>query len=159
MFGADVAMRQALGFFCRICQNALAFVAEREIHRRGDFLPNRGVPLNLLTNGFDRSVRAQESISKGFVFAQKTQKQVLSLNIGRPELAGFVAREEDDAPGFLRITFKHNALPPDVPAEEALGLLNPTENLFRSCSWPESGCCRTHYAIKLPPNPSTQTFL
>src|SRR5437773_11223297 len=34
----------------------------------------------------------------------------------RTELAGFVARKEDDAPGFLRISFKHKALPlPGLP--------------------------------------------
>src|SRR5262244_2566964 len=34
---------------------------------------------------------------------------MLRLDIGRPELAGLVACEKDDAPGFLRIAFKHNA--------------------------------------------------
>src|SRR5260370_19060669 len=159
MFGANVAVRQALGLFRGISQNPLAFVAERKINRSRDLLSNRGVTFNLLTDGFNRSVRTKESIRQGFIFAQEPQQQMLSLDVRRPELACFVARKEDDAPGFLVITFKHNALPPDVPAEEALGLLNPTENLFRSCSCPESGCCRTHYAIKLPPNPSTQTFL
>ena len=68
------------------------------------------MPLNLLADRLDRSMRAKEPIGQGLVFAQKSQKQVLSLNIGRPKLAGFVAREKNDAPGFLRIAFKHNAL-------------------------------------------------
>jgi hypothetical protein len=36
------------------------------------------------------------------------------LNIRRPELAGFIAREKDDAPRLLRITFKHMALSPEL---------------------------------------------
>src|SRR2546425_4492207 len=56
-------------------------------------------------------MRAQETIGQGFVFAQKPQQQVLGLNVGRAELAGLITRKEDDAPGFLRITFKHIALP------------------------------------------------
>src|SRR5262245_44559038 len=34
------------------------------------------------------------------------------LNIWRSELAGFIARKEDHAPGFLRIAFKHIAPSP-----------------------------------------------
>ena len=56
-------------------------------------------------------MRAQETIGQGFVFAQKPQQQVLRFNVGRAELAGLITRKEDDAPGFLRITFKHIALP------------------------------------------------
>ncbi len=67
---------------------------------------------DLFANGFDRGVRAQESVRQGFVFAQKSQQQVLGLDIGRAELTGFVARKKDDAPRFFRITFKHKALPP-----------------------------------------------
>src|ERR1044071_5822324 len=53
----------------------------------------------------------QEAIGQGLVFAQQTEQEVFGLNIRRAELAGFVACEKDDAPGFLRITFKHDALP------------------------------------------------
>src|ERR1700680_910494 len=54
---------------------------------------------------------AQETIGQGFIFAQESEKQVLSLDIGRPELAGFIACEKDHPPGLLRIAFKHNAFP------------------------------------------------
>ena len=68
--------------------------------------------LDLLADGFDRGMGPQETIGQGFVFAQESEKQVLRLDIRRPELAGFVACEKDDAPGFLRIAFKHNAPSP-----------------------------------------------
>ena len=113
MFGSDVPVRKALRFFRGIGQHALALIAQRKIHRGRDFFANGGVTLDLLADGFNRGVRTQESIGQGFVFAQEPQQQVLGLYIRRPELACFVARKKDDAPGFLRITFKHNALPPE----------------------------------------------
>src|SRR5882724_10088764 len=119
-------MRQALGFFRSVGENALALVAQREIDRSRDLFADRGVTFDLLANRFDRGMRAQEAIGQGLVFAQKSQKQMLSLDVRRPELAGFVAREKDDAPGFLRIAFKHNALPPDLPGRERTGLPDPT---------------------------------
>src|SRR5579862_4144015 len=67
--------------------------------------------LDLLADRLDRGMGPQKTIGQGFIFTQESKKQVLSLNIRRPELAGFVACEKDDAPGFLRIAFKHNALP------------------------------------------------
>ena len=75
---------------------------------------------DLLADRLNRGMGAQEPIGQGFVFAQESQKEVLSLDIRRPELAGFVACEKDDAPGFLRIAFKHNALPLDLPGQEEL---------------------------------------
>ena len=63
MLGTDMFMTQAFGFFRAIRQHAFAFVAQRKIDRRRYFLPYRGMRLNLLANGFDRSVRAQETIS------------------------------------------------------------------------------------------------
>src|ERR1700720_1818155 len=60
----------------------------------------------------------QETIGQGFIFPQKPQKQVLSFDVGRTELAGLIARKEDDAPGFLRIALKHNALPLDPSGRE-----------------------------------------
>src|SRR5580698_7014994 len=87
---------------------------------------------NLLTDRLDRGVRAQETIGQGFVFAQKPQQQVLSLNIRRPELAGFIPREKDDAPCFLRIAFKHIAPSPLEPPRRTAGQNmrpSPTEPL------------------------------
>src|SRR5215469_15975602 len=75
---------------------------------------------NLLADGFYRGMRAQEPIGQGLVFAQKSKQKVLGLNIRRPELAGFIAREKDDAPCFLRITFEHIAPSPRVPPAASL---------------------------------------
>src|SRR2546426_1259996 len=112
MFCANVLVGKPLRFFRGVGQNSLAFIAQREVDRSGNFLPDCGMSFNLLANGFDRGMRAQETIGQGFVFAQESQQQVFRLNIRRPELAGLIARKEDDAPGFLRIAFKHIALPP-----------------------------------------------
>ena len=62
MFGADVLVAQALGFFSRIGQDALALVRERQIYRGGDFLANGGVRFNLLADRLHRSVRAQKTV-------------------------------------------------------------------------------------------------
>jgi hypothetical protein len=64
--------------------------------------------LDLFADGLDRGVGAQEAIGQGFVFAQKSEKQVFCLDVWRTELAGFVARKEDDAPRFFSISFKHD---------------------------------------------------
>src|SRR5580704_5561825 len=114
MFGAYVLVREALRFFRGIGEHALAFVAQRQVHGSGNLLTDRGVSFDLFANGFDRSVRTQKTIGQGFIFAQKSQQKVLRLNIRRPELAGFIAREKDDAPRLLRITFKHMALSPEL---------------------------------------------
>src|SRR5579872_4525838 len=73
------------------------------------------------------------------------------LNIRRPELAGFVAREKDDAPCLLRIAFKHMALSrvlgklsgstwrpcsSDLPCPSVNGAIDvPTATLFISQVW------------------------
>src|SRR5579864_1829136 len=130
MFGANVAVGKALGFLGGVGEHSLALVAEREIDGGGDLLADGGVTLDLLADRFHRGMRTEEPVGEGFVFAQKSQKQVLSFNIRRPELAGFVAREKDDAPGFLRIAFKHDALPLTFPVEK--------NRLSSTCRNPES---------------------
>src|SRR5271165_2539155 len=120
MFRADVAMRQALSFLGGISEDALALVAERKIDRGRDFFADGGVSLDLLADGLDRGVGPQETIRQGFVFAQESEKQMLSLDVRRPELAGFIACEKDYAPGFLRIAFEHSALPLTFPVEKHL---------------------------------------
>src|SRR5579864_87936 len=83
---------------------------------------------------------------------------MLRLDIRRPELAGFVACKENDAPCFLRIAFKHNALPLTFLVEKnccPLDLPNPTPGVYlRSIAM-----LSLHYAIKGPQNPSTETIL
>src|ERR1700757_2131169 len=109
--------------------------------------------LDLLADGLERSMGAQETIGQGLVFAQESEKKVLRLDIGRPELAGFVASEKDNAPGFLRIAFKHNAFPLTFRREN---LARPTDRT-QSCSY--SPLFYRHYAIKGPQNQSTETIL
>src|SRR5271169_107890 len=130
MFGTNVPVRQALRFFSGIGQHALALIAQRKVDRRRDFLSNRGVTLDLLADRFNRGMRAQEPIGQGLIFAQEPQQQVLGLDVRRPELACFVARKKDYAPGFLRITFKHNALSPWT------SLTSPTVLIMQSNSHP-----------------------
>src|SRR5262252_2426581 len=52
-------------------------------------------------------MRTQEAIGQSFVFAQEPKQEMFRLDIGRPELAGFIPRKENDAPCFLRVTLKH----------------------------------------------------
>ena len=83
MLGADVLVVQALRFFRAIGQHALALVAQRQIDRGRNLLPNRGVPFDLLADGFDRGMRAQEPVRQRLVFAQQSQQQVLRFDVRR----------------------------------------------------------------------------
>src|SRR5581483_4832617 len=132
MFRANMLMGKPLRLFGGIRQHALALIAQRQVNRGRHLLADRRVSFNLLADGFDRSMRTQESVGEGLIFAQKSQQQVLRLNVRRPELAGFVARKEYDAPGFLRVTFEHMPLPVGFAGGEGLwfGLK------LRSNPWP-----------------------
>src|SRR6266568_3564105 len=68
----------------------------------------------------------QQSPGQSFIFAQESQQQVLRLNVRRPNLTGLIPREEDHAPCFLSVTFKHNptanrknSLLPGTPERQA----------------------------------------
>ena len=111
MLGSNVRVRKALSLLGSVSQNPIALVAQREIDRGRDLLPDRGVFLNLLADGLDRGMRTQEPEGERFVFAQKSQQQVLRLYVGRTELTGLGARKDDDASCFLRIPFKHEPSP------------------------------------------------
>src|ERR1017187_7157217 len=114
MLGSNVLVRKALSLLGSISQNPLALVAPREIDRGRELLPDRGVSLNLLADGLDRGMRTQEPEGESFVFAQKSQQQVLRLYVRRTELTGLVARKEDDALCFLRVAFEHEPSPRQV---------------------------------------------
>src|SRR5882757_1449461 len=63
-------------------------------------------------------MRPQEAVRQCFVLTQKTEKQMLGLDIRRPKLTGFIAGKEDHPPRLLRIAFEHvppSSRPPRVP--------------------------------------------
>src|SRR5258708_39302187 len=99
---------------------------------------------------------AQETIGQGLVFAQEPEKQMLSLDIRRPELAGFVACEKYDAPRFLRIAFKHNAPAPGPSWPGRTLLARPAEprSLPTLHSYSSPTLCN-----QTDENPSTETIL
>ena len=68
--------------------------------------------LNLLSDGLNGGLGAQEAVGKGLVFPQEAEQQVLSFNIRTAKLTRLVAGEEDDAPCLLCITLKHGFLAP-----------------------------------------------
>src|SRR5215471_20273598 len=122
MLGANVLMAQAFGFLGGIGQHALALITQREIDRRGNFLPDGRVSFNLLANGFDRSMGPQKSVGQRFVFTQQAEKQVFGLNIRRAELACLIACKKDYAPGFLCVPLEHVPSPrmPSVTSAESI---------------------------------------
>jgi len=65
-------------------------------------------------------MRAQKAIGQGLVLAQQSEQQVFGLNVRRSKLAGLVARKENDAPRFLRITFEHIPIPPEFMRKAVL---------------------------------------
>ena len=66
--------------------------------------------VDFLADCIDRGYGGQHYLRQGRVLAQKAQQQAFRLNVGRAKLAGFVAREENDAPCLLCIALKHSCL-------------------------------------------------
>src|SRR5437762_13922074 len=93
MFGADVPMIETLSFFGGVCKNALTFVRKRQVDRCRNFLTNRRSTFDFLANALNRRMISQETVGQILILADQTQQQVLSLNRGAAELAGFVARD------------------------------------------------------------------
>src|ERR1019366_341087 len=122
MLGSNVLVRKALSLLGSVSQNPLALVAQREIDRGRELLPDSNVSFKLLADGLDRGMRTQESEGERFVFAQKSQQQVLRLYARRTELTGLGARKDDDASCFLRVPFKHEP-PPRQVLRSAVGLV------------------------------------
>ena len=62
VFRSNMFVRKTLRFLCRIREHAFAFIAQRQVHRCRDLLPNRGVSLDLLADRFNIRRRAQKPI-------------------------------------------------------------------------------------------------
>ncbi len=107
MLRADVLVIQALGFFGAIRQHTLALMAQRKIDRRRNFLPDRGVPFDLLSDGIHGRVRPQKPVGQLLIFTQEPEQKMLGFDVRAAELARFVPCEEDNAPRLFRITLKH----------------------------------------------------
>ncbi len=90
-------------------QNLLDLVAEGQLHRGGDPLPDRCPPFHLLADAFQRAVRAQKAIGQGLVLPQQAQQEVFALDVGAAVLAGLVAGEENHPPRLLRVALEHQA--------------------------------------------------
>jgi len=105
---ADVLVAQALRFFRRHVQDALAFRAQRHFHRSGNALADGDTGFNFFSDGFDRALLPQESICQRFVLAHQAEQQMLRLNVRTSILAGFVPGKKDDASRFFCISFEHD---------------------------------------------------
>src|SRR5215475_15467582 len=107
MLGTDVLVVEPLGFLGSICQNAFAFVAERQIHRRGYFLPWSSVPLDLFADRLHGRVRTKEAVCQRLVLAQQPQQQMFGLDIRTAEHARLIAAKEDGSSGLFVVSLEH----------------------------------------------------
>ena len=101
-------VRKPLCLFRRVGQHALALLAQGQVHRGRDSLPNRRSRLDLLADRLNRGVgRAQEAVGERFVFTEQAEQLVLRFYGGASKLAGFVAAKENHPTRLLRIPFEH----------------------------------------------------
>src|SRR4051794_3479481 len=109
MLCADMLVRKARGFFRRISKHTFPFVAERQVHGRGNFFVHNPEIFYLFMDSFYLALTAQETIGERFILTQQTEQKVLGLNIRAAKLAGLISGKKDYAPGLLSIFFKHRA--------------------------------------------------
>src|SRR5579859_2630262 len=116
MLRTHMFVAQSFGLFGSHVQDALALSAQRHFDRGGNALANGDASLNLFSNGFDRTLLAEETVGQGFVFAHQAQQQMLRLNIWAAILAGLVPGKKYDATRLLCIAFEHvSSLLPQGP--------------------------------------------
>src|SRR5438105_13516114 len=108
-------MIQTLRLFGCVRQNPFALIRKRQVNRGRNLLTNSGSAFNLLPDAFDRGMISQETISQILIFADQSQQQVLGLDCGTTELAGFVTSEENDPAGSFSVSFEHKFLILSVP--------------------------------------------
>ena len=98
----------ALGFLFGVVQDLLGLFAERNLDGCGEFLPGWSAALQFGPQQLHRYVGAGEQLSYGFLaLFQQAQQQMLRADDFAPLLAGFVARQEEDALGFLGELLEH----------------------------------------------------
>src|SRR5205823_2597565 len=94
VLGADVLMIQTLGFLGAVSQHALALVAERQIDRRRNLFPNRGMPFDLFPDRIDSRMRSEKPVGQRLILPKQAQQQMLRLDVRASKLARLVPREK-----------------------------------------------------------------
>ncbi len=108
VLGADVAIAEPLGLFGGEGQHAFGLARKRQVDLRGDAVAHDRPIFYLLTDQFDVGVRAmEEPRGEVFVLTDQSQQDVFGFDLGRAELACFVAGKENYATRFFRISFEH----------------------------------------------------
>jgi hypothetical protein len=107
MLRADVLVAQPLGFLRPVCQHALAFVAEGQVHAGGDLLADGGMSFDLLSNGLHGGMRTQKTVRQRLVLSKQAQEEMFGLDVRAAKLAGFIPREENYSARLLRVSLKH----------------------------------------------------
>src|SRR5207244_2581923 len=108
VLGADVVVEQAVGFFGRKLQHPFGFGAERNLHGRGDLLPEHRAAFDFLPDILEREVGPRKNpAGQSLSLADQPEQQVLGLNRNAPELAGFVASEEEYSSSPFGVPFEH----------------------------------------------------
>src|SRR5437879_7990304 len=88
MLGANVLVTEALRFFRRHIQNALALRAERHFDGSRYALADSDAGFDLLAYRFDRALLAQETVGQGLVLAHQAEQQMLGLDVRAAILTG-----------------------------------------------------------------------
>ena len=108
VFGTDVVVQQTIGLFRRKLQHAFGLGAKRDFDGGRDFLAENRAPFDLLADALERQVRPRENPAReSLPLADQPEEQVLGLDRNAAELAGLVAREEENPSRSFRVTFEH----------------------------------------------------
>jgi hypothetical protein len=108
VLGADVVVKQTIGFFGGKAQNVLCRAAERDVRR-----PIRGTALfELAANHVAREFRLGEDPAREpLALAEQPEEDMLRLNRDGTRLTGFIARKEQHSPRTLGVPLEHIASP------------------------------------------------
>ena len=108
VLGADVAVEEPVRFLGGVLEDALGLAAEGDLDRRRNLLAEDRPPLDFLPDALEGEVRALENPARQpLAFTDQAEQEVLRLDRDAPELAGFVAREEEDPPRPFCVAFEH----------------------------------------------------
>src|SRR6185436_14006058 len=108
MLGADVVVKQTVGFLCSKLQHPLGFRAEWNLDGRRDLLAEHCAAFDFLANILERQVRAGENPAcEAFAFAYQAKEQVLGFDRNASELTRLIACKKENSSCSFRVPFEH----------------------------------------------------